>query len=252
MAIKSIKLPGGQEIQVDEWLQWPLYSTLVGQGNITQPDGSVAGASIQLSAFSYVVGDRIPQAGVPAGAPYTARTSDTNIVVRNKVNHDEAIVVFSVTFEIFALDASPKFGDPEAPVAQATEPIFTATNLRRLQRDAIFEVICGANIRKPQIRAPFSYIGQGMGAVAYGSGDALSVNYAPAGGGANVTSLAFSYGNSGMISPSNQRRFTLPVFIHSDTTLKAPFYTPNGPVRGLNQDWRLRITLDGLKRRPIG
>jgi hypothetical protein len=249
MAIKTIKLPTGEEIAVDEWLHWPIYSTLIGEGNI---GGSGDGHSINLFAFSYVVSDRIPVAGNPPGGPFVARTSDTNLVVRSKINHDEAIVIFSMIYEPFALNHDQPFGDPQAPDAMAVAPILSATNLRRLQMDAMLALYVGANITKPQIQGPFSYFAQGAGATAYGSGDSLAVNFVPDGGGAPVSNLAFSYGTAGYISPRNQRRFQLPVYVHSDRVFKAKFWTPRGKVIGLDQSWRIRFMVDGLKRRPIG
>jgi hypothetical protein len=257
MAIKTIKLPTGEEIAVDEWLHWPIYSTLIGQGNATINGTPNMGVNINLFAFSYVVSDRIPVAGQPVnvdnpGQPFYARTSDTNQVVRGKINHDEAIVIFSVTHELFALNHDAPFGDPQAPNVMATAPMFTGTNLRRMQMDCMMAMYVGSNINKPQIQAPFTYYSQGMGAVGYGSGDALAVNFVPDGGGANVTELAYNGGTAGYISPRNQRRYQLPVYVHSDRTIKVKLWTPRGPIVGLDQSWRMRIWLDGLKRRPIG
>jgi len=249
MAIKTITLPTGEEIAVDEWLHWPIFSTLLGQGNVNNTGN---GAAINLHAFSYVVSDRIPVAGAVPGGPFIARTSDTNLVVRSKINHDEAIVIFSMIYEPFAVSHDKPFGDPLAPDAQAVAPILSATNLRRLQMDAMLGLFVGAGISKPQIQGPFSYFAQGAGATAFGSGDSLGVNFVPDDGGAAVTNLAFSYGTAGYVSPRNQRRFQLPVYVHSDRVFTAKFWTPRGQVIGLDQSWRIRFMVDGLKRRPVG
>jgi len=250
MAIKTIKLPTGEEIAVDEWLHWPIYSALIGSGNV---NGSGDGAPINLFAFSYTVSDRIPTTNpAPPGGPFIARTSDTNLVVRSKINHDEAIVIFSMIYEPFALSHDTPFGDPQAPNVSAVAPVLSASNLRRLQMDAMLALYVGANISKPQIQGPFSYFAQGSGATAFGSGDSLAVNFTPDGGGAPVSNLAFSYGTGGYISPRNQRRFQLPVYVHSDRTFKAKFWTPRGAVVGLDQNWYIRFMVDGIKRRPVG
>lgn len=252
MAIKTITLPNGSEVVIDEWLHWPIYSSLVGQGDV---GGSGNGANIDLRAFTYVVGDRIPKAGNPVdptGTNFTSRTSDTNQVVRSRINHDESMVIFSVTYEMFSLDHDVPFGDPAASDVQTTAPIFRATNLRIMQRDCILEVVVASNLKKPQIRGPFSYFAQGPGAVAWGPGSGLAVNFTPDGGGANVTNLALNYGTGGPISPRNQRRYSLPVYVHSDKKLQAHFYSPQGTLVGLDQNWKMRITLDGIKRRPVG
>lgn len=253
MAIKTIQLPNGQEIVIDEWLHWPLYSSLVGQGNIPASPGN--GASIDLKAFTYVVGERIPRAGNPVdptGTNFVARTSDTNQVVKSRINHDEALVVFSITYEMFALDHDVPFGDPLAPDVQTTSPIFRATNLRQMQMQCMLELLVASNLKKPQIRGPFSWFSQGLGAVAYTPGQSLAVNFTPTGGGANVTNLALNYGTGGPVTPRNQRRYYLPVYVHSDKKLQAHFWSPGGVVQGLDQSWKMRITLDGIKRRPVG
>jgi len=244
MAIEKIKLPDGRTVELSEWLHWPQYSTVEGQGGINanlDPLGLGNGAAINLRLFTYVVGAQIPQAGSPSTGRRSATRSDTNQVARARINHDEAYLAFSMTYEMFALnDDLPIPGLPNN--VQAVEPIFTGGNLRRLQRDVLYELFVGARINKPQVRAPLSYFGQGVGAVAWGSGDALNT-------GAEVINL--SYGTGGPVSPMNQRRWQLPVYVHSDRVMFARLYSPVGQIVGLSQDWRFKGYMDGLKRRPV-
>src|SRR5574338_1099852 len=244
MAIEKIKLPDGRTVELSEWLHWPQFSTIEGQGGLnagTDPLGLGNGASINLKLFGYVVGQSIPQAGTPSSGKRIATESDTNQVARTRINQDEAYLAFSMTYEIFALD-----DDSAIPgltnTYQAVEPILTGTNLRRLQRDAMFELYVGARITKPQVRAPLSYFGQGVGAPAWGSGDALNLG---------ASTVALGYGTAGYVSPANQRRWQLPVYVHSDRVMYAGLWTPVGQVVGLSQDWRFRGYMDGLKRRPV-
>lgn len=239
MAIQNIRLPNGETFNIEEWLHWPLYSAVEAQ----------AGVGIDLRAFSYVVGQRIPQAGVVSTGARDATDADTNHDSRSRMNHDEAFIVFSMTYEHFALEGSDNqdstYTVPPLDNA-ATAPILSGTNLRIMQRDLMMEMFVGAGISKPQASAPFSYYGQGVGAVAYGSGDALAI----ANGGA--TALNLNYGTGGAIDPKrNQRRWNLPVIVHSDRVFFVRLSTPAGPLVGEDQDWRLRVILDGLKRRPV-
>jgi hypothetical protein len=240
MAIEKIRLADGTEINVEEWLMWPLFSTGLGQSDGTNGVGG------ELRLFEYIVGDNIPQLGVPVGTPLQAGPSETNQVVRGKINHDEGFICFNMTYAAFSLESDPAYPDPQAgPNVSAPEPILAGTNLRRMQRDCMLELFVGAGITKPQVSAPLEYYGQGLGAVAFGSGDGLTVT------GPGATNVALDYGTGGPITPHNQRRWHLPVKIDADRDIYASLRTPEGAIRGLTQDWRLRVTLDGLKRRPV-
>jgi hypothetical protein len=236
MDIKTITLPNGQVVAFDEWLHWPNFSTVE----------VAAGTSFDLRAFSYVVGQNVPQAGLTAR---TSTESDTNQVARSRMNHDEGYICYSMTYEIFALEDAPAYGGGNAHT-DATSPIFAGTNLRILQRRAIVELIVGAGITKPAAAGPLSYFGQGIGAWAAGSGDALSVTNAP-------TTLNLNYGTGGVLNPrNNQRRWQIPVVIPGDRVMYVRLYTPDGTgvtgtgsMADLNQDFQLKWYMDGIKRR---
>lgn len=227
-AFKKIRLPDGSDIIIDEWLHEPLYSTVEW----------AAGSIVNLRAFTYIQGQRVPSQGLAAR---TATESDTNITTRTRFNHDQAFLTYSLTWELFAL--SDAFADdPANTILQSPAPIVSGTNLRRLQRELVVEVLLGANIDKPQARAPFSWYGQGVGAAATSSGDS-----------GGVATLAFSYGTGGRVSPKTQRSWKLPIFIHADRVLTTRIrsYRPTGDSP-FTQDMSARFYLDGLKRRPIG
>lgn len=256
MAIKTIQLPDGSRVEINEWLHWPLYSVGEGQGAINaaaDPQNLGNGAAIDMRLFSYVPGGQIPQAGIVPGGPRNATRSDTNQVARSRINHDEAALAFSMTYEMFSIDDAADEGEagngtliPGPPGnVQGARPAFTGTNLRRMQRDVMLDLLVGAGIKKPQARAPLAYYGQGIGAPAWGSGDALTT---PIGA---VTTTNLNYGTGGPVSPHNQRRWNLPIYIHSDRVMYARLHSPVGQIVGLNQSWRMRIWIDGLKRRPV-
>ena len=238
MAIQKIRLPDGQSFNLEEWLHWPSFSVVEG----------AAGANVNLRAFSYVVGDRVPQAGAVTGGARMATESDTNWTTKSRANHDEAIVVFAITNEFWAIENSPP-----APVTNGntqvmeTSPIFTGTNLRWMQLLLMQEFFVGANISKPMASAPLEYYGQGIGAVAYGSGDSLDVAL-----GGGIVTMNLNYGTAGDINPvRNQRRWAMPVMVHSDRVMYGKFTTPGGALTNVDQDWRIKMILDGVKRRPV-
>jgi hypothetical protein len=233
MAIKKIKLPDGRELTIDEWLHWPTYSTIE----------FAKGSKVSLRAFTYVQGQRVSQQGV---APRNATEADTNQVVKSQANYDEALLVYSITYECFAL--SPLILKPgQSTNLVADAPVLTAVNHRRLCRDLMVELYIGARQQKPQARFPFSYIGQGLGSPAYVPGDSPGLplsQYPPFG-------IFFQYGTGGLPTPQNQRRFPLPIYIPPTQAFHLLVYSPLA-INDLDQDVRQRWYLDGLKRRPTG
>lgn len=241
MAIKKVRIPaevGPGEFNLEEWVHWPLYSAVEAQ----------AGVAVDLRAFSYVVGQNVPQAGAISTGARASTRSDTNQVARKRMNHDEAFLCFCLTYEHWALEGSDNqdsfFNNPPLDNA-AVAPILRGTNLRIMQQDLVLQLFVGANVSKPMASAPFSYYGQGIGAVAFGSGDALAIANGAA------TALNLNYGTGGAVSPENQRRWNLPVEIAPDRVMEVRLRSPNGALLGVDQDWRMKLYMDGLKRRPV-
>lgn len=234
MTIQKIKLPNGQTFNIQEWLHWPVYSTVEAD----------AGVSVNLNAFSYVVGQNVPRVGLPARQ---ATYSDTNQVARSRMNHDESMIVFSMTYEHFAIEgvahSNSQFLVPPLDM-EALAPVLSGTNLAKLRRDLVIGLLIGAGITKPMASAPFSYFGQGIGAAAWGSGDALAI------ANAGATALNLNYATGGYLGPKNQRLWSLPVMIESDRVMKLSVKSPNGAI-DTDQAWSLKFYLDGLKQRPV-
>ncbi len=229
MAIKKVHLPDGSEVVIDEWLHWPQFSTVE----------FAAGITINLRAYTYVAGQRVPQQGAVPGGARTSTEADTNQVARTRINHDEAYLAYSLTYEHFALDDDTIPDASPGGILVAPAPILNSQNLRRLQRDLVISLFVGAGINKPQFRAPFAWIDQGPGAPAYTSGDAVAAG------------INFSYGTAGDISPKAQRKWNLPIFIQSDRVFYLQMQSYPGAIADLTQAVRLRWYMDGLKRRPV-
>lgn len=227
MALNNIRLPNGETIVIDEWLHWPLFSTIE----------FGAGIAVNMRAFTYVQGQRIPQQGTIPGGTRTATPVDTNQVARTRMNHDEAFLAYSVTYEHFALSNATT--GPGGAVLQSPAPMLSAQNLRRLQRDIVVELKIGAGIDKPQVRSPLSWIDQGVGAPAFGSGDQVTAG------------VAIGYGTAGPISPRSQRQWKLPIYIASDRVMSLTIKSAFGAITDQTQSVRMRWYLDGLKRRPV-
>ncbi len=227
MAIKKVHLPDGSEVVIDEWLHWPQFSVVE----------FAAASTINIRAFTYVQGQRVPQVGAVPGGARTATSTDTNQVARTRMNHDEAYLAYSITYEHFALSDATATASPS--IILAPTPLLLSQNLRRLQRDIVVELVVGAGIDKPQFRAPMSWIGQGPGAPAYGSGDTVAAGF------------QISYGTAGDPAPKDQRKWNLPIFIQSDRVMYLQMTSFPGAIADLSQAVRIRWYLDGLKRRPV-
>ena len=78
MAITQIRLPDSTTVTIDEWLQWPAFSTFEASKT----------SALNVRIFSYVVGGRVPASGSVAGGPRQANITDTNWIARSRVNHD--------------------------------------------------------------------------------------------------------------------------------------------------------------------
>ena len=235
MAIKKVQLPDGSSVVIDEWLHYPLFSTI----QLGVSGG--AGDSVNLRAFSYVQGQRVPSTTNAPNNTRLADARDTNMVKRGGMNYDEAFILYALTFEHFALtNLVEGTGDP-ITLLTAPIPVFTAENLRRLQRDVLVELIIGAQQQKPQLRAPMSYIGQSVG----------TKSFAQMGNTTTATITGFSAGNAGDVDARNQRRLELPIYIESQQVSFLKVTSPVGTSAGMDQAVRLRWYWDGLKRRPV-
>ena len=230
MAINKVQLPDGTEVVIDEWLHYPLFSTI----QIGSLGGN--GDSTNLRAFSYVQGMRVPSTTNVTGGTRLADARDTNMVKRGGLNYDEAFILYAITYETFALTPNA-----ETPPVAAPAPVFTAENVKRLQRDLLVELIVGAQQQKPQLRAPFSFIGQSAGTRSFSSTGEVGA----------AGAIAFSMGTGGGIDARNQRRLELPIYIESQQVAFMKVSSPSGPITGLDQQVRLRWYWDGLKRRPV-
>ena len=117
-SLNQIRLPDGTELNLSEWLHWPLYSTIeVGRAD-----------ALRLEAFSYIRGGTVPRTTTLVARQAT--DADTNQVRKRKMNQDEALVVFAITYELFSLNTQTG-GSPAGPIAPF--PLVGAVNFRNFQ-----------------------------------------------------------------------------------------------------------------------
>jgi hypothetical protein len=226
-SFNQIALADGTVLEASEWLHWPVYTSV----EIGQAD------RVNLASFSYVVGGIVTHTSSIANRQATKL--DTNLVRKNKMNQDEALIVMSFAHENFAL-TDHTIQSPPATVAGA--PVLDAVSLRALQAQLVIELMVGAGIKKPQVGVPYSYLGQSLGTRMQASGDLA----------------AFHGGTSGEITIRNMRQLGLPVYIGGFGENARPGNSmwfrlkirSSSALSNVNQDLRQRWWLNGLKKRP--
>ena len=228
MTNNAIRLTNGETIVLDEWIHWPVYSTIEFQQR----------TKVDLYAFLYTEGTTVPKNGTLANR--TSTLADTNTNAKGRTNQDEQLVIFSIVPEIFGISAAssnPQVDNGVAPVA-APVPFVSSHNMRLLETELLVEFYVGAKITKPQVRAPLGLLPSSVDAYLHST-----VNYG--------NSNALDIGTNGPVSACSQWRYELPIMVESDRLIKLRTFSPTA-LLGLNQNIRIRWYLDSLKRRPFG
>lgn len=224
----AVKLPDGRVLQPSDWTtSEPLYSTVE----------VAAGSFPVLSAFSYSYGATVPG----SVGPREALISDTNLQGEgNRLPENEELVVYNLSIEVFkdgAEDDTTLFPDPENPEVPLPDML-------RLQRDLL--VFFRIAYVKEYTHSPLSYWPAGTG-VNYTNSGSIS----RATGGVSGTAVA----NNGGVSPADMRTLASPLYVAGGESLSVDIKAGPGQVNNLNlaadARMRLRIFLDGYRRRPV-
>lgn len=236
----TIRLPNGCEVAPGDYTgSEPLYSTVeVGTAAFTI-----------LSAFSYGRGGDVPG----SVGPRTSNYADTNLEGEgNRLPENEEIFIYVLGVEVFMLGEEQ--ADVDAiPPSQA--PDMSLENILRLQRDLFVEMRIGTDAKK-YTHAPLSWFPGGCGVEQWNAG-ALTPGAPPAAGN------GYMAGYNGMPSSFDSRQLASPLHVEGGETMTCDFKPGPGSVVGLNLDQtpvlettaagraRLRVFLDGLRRRPV-
>ena len=228
----SVKLPNGKEYRPGDWTTAePLYSTVEVGPN----------AFPVLTAFSSSFGGTVPG----SVGPREALLSDTNLEGEgSRLPENEELIVYNISVEVFkdGVEADGTlFPDPEDhPDAQAETP----EQGEEAARDLL--VIFKIAFVKEYTRAPLSYFPAGTG-VSYTTSGSVSRSTAGASGTARA--------NNGGTSPQDMRTLASPLHVAGGESISVDIKAGPGQVTNLNLDaaarMRLRIYLDGYRRRPV-
>jgi hypothetical protein len=230
----QIRLPNGCMVAPGDYTgAEPLWSTVeVGTAAFTV-----------VSAFSYGRGGDVPG----SIGPRTSNYADTNLEGEgNMLPENEEIFVYVIGIEAFMLGAEDTGVDAIPPSAA---PDVSLENILRLQRDLLIETRIGTDAKR-YTHAPLSWFPGGTGVEQWNAG-AIT----PAGTG-------YMSGNNGLTSSFDSRQLASPLHVEGGETLTVDFRPGPGSVVGLNLDQtpaagtvvgrvRLRVFLDGLRRRPM-
>jgi hypothetical protein len=224
----KIKLPDGRVYEPGDWTNAePLYSTVeVGAGSFPV-----------LTAFSYSAGGTVPG----SVGPRQAFITDTNLQGEgNRLPENEELICFNIAVEVFKVglaadqDIFPDADNPGVPLP----------DMLRLQRDLLIKFRIAAV--KDYTNSPLSYWPAGTG-ICYVNSGSLSRQS----GGASGTVV----GNNGGVSPADSRVLASPLYVAGGESLAVDVKAGPGQVVGLNlattARMRLRIYLDGYRRRPV-
>ncbi len=228
--IDKVRLPSGNVVIPGEWtMAVPLYST------VELPAGPLQGG---LVAFSY------GQGGVVPGSigPRQSSLVDTNLQGEgSKLPENEQITIRAIGVEVTKLG-------PAASVARFPDcdvPGVPLPDMLRLQRDLLMQLqIAGV---KQYTNSPISYWPSGTGMYYTISGGRSQVS--GAGGNGEVPA------NNGFPATSACRELASPLMIAGGEAFGVTFVPGPGQVVNLNlatnSRIRLRVYLDGERRRPV-
>lgn len=227
--IQSIRTPDGTVVEPGEWTSAvPLYSTIE----------IAAGPFPGLIAFSYGQGGPIPG----SVGPRNSTLIDTNLQGEGgRLPENEELITYSIAIDVYKI--GPALSTLQFPDADV--PGVPAPDMLRLQRDMTtrFRV---ASVRD-YTSTPVSFWPGGAG-----------INYTISGGRSKVSGAAPNgeiIGNNGNPSVNARRQLASPVYVGPGEQFGLDFIAGPGQVINLNlatnSRLRTRVSLDGLRRRPV-
>lgn len=247
--ITTVRLPNGEEINLVDWSDLPIFSSLDLQTGFTAQE---------MSLFQYVVGDSVPGFGTAAATLRVATERDTNVQAPGTMASTEEMLVYALKPEIsfFYTDTANDFtsmfyGDPAPPGF----PQPTAEGLAVLANLLLVELEI---TQKRFAYASLGYFNTGFGVFGRSSNIDLDSLYMP------------SAGNLGWPSQNAVRSFVIPGHIGAQEKYRVNILNPSNFLSGavtfgflfetgepntLENDpdvaCTIKINLDGLYKRPV-
>lgn len=227
--IWKIRLPNGKVVVPGEWTSAaPIYSTVeIGPGPFPV-----------LTGFAYGQGGTVPG----SVGPRQSTVIDTNLQGEgSRLPENEELVVYTIGIEVFKSGAAASV----ATFPDCDPPGVPLPDMLRLQRD----IVCKLRIAavKDYTHSPMSYWPPGTG-----------LDYVISGGRSQISGAAPNGevpANNGAPTVEGTRQLASPLYIGGGDQFAMDILAGPGSVVNLNlatnSRMRLRIYLDGYRRRPV-
>lgn len=246
--ITQVKLLNGQVIDLVNWTDQPLYSSVdLRSGFTTQ----------EVSLFQYVEGDQVPGFGPAATTSRTATQNDTNIATPGSMASTEEMLVYAIKPEVYMyymtddadFNTRTYTSDPGGD-GLLLPPMAHGEGLEILNQQLLLQLIIS---QKVFAEASFGYFNKGFGVSGFNSG--LEGPSAPSNNGLPSQEAVRSFVIPHHIGAQEKYRVTLnnTSAIENGAVLFGTFAVDaEGPtiVSLDNVMATIRISLDGLYKRP--
>lgn len=241
--ITKMRLPDGTEVAFVDWQDQPIYSTAYLLTGYTDEN---------IFLFTYAPNDEVSKSSnITTGITSTER--ETNTSTAGSLNETEEMLVYAIKpeYSFYRTASDTPTSIATLSTDQTGLPMPSLTRLKVLHDALILQLWVSIKVHH---QAGLGYYNTGFG---------------PAGQGMmypTATTTQRSFGASGWPSQDAVRSFAMPVYIGGGekyrVTLWNPTNTGTGAVNfGINEAdtptidtrsvCRLRVTLDGLHKRPV-
>lgn len=248
--ITTIKLPNGEEVNIVDWTDRPIYSSLDLQTGFTAQE---------MNLFQYTVGGSVPAFGTGATTARTATDRDTNVQAPGTMASTEEMLVYAIKPEISFFVTDPVNDMTTMDYFGAGVPVgFPTPTSEGLEVLGNFLLLDLEISQKSYAYASLAYFNTGFGIFGRSMNAALSDGIA-----------LQSTGNLGWPSQNAVRSFVIPHHIGSQEKYRVALLNPSS-LNGGAVDFgmvlltgegdsfeildgvacTIKINLDGLYKRP--
>jgi hypothetical protein len=244
--ITQVKLLNGQVVDLVDWTDQPLYSTVDLQSGFSTQE---------ISLFQYVEGDTVPGFGPGNTTTRTATLNDTNIATPGSMASTEEMLVYAIKPEVYAyvLGTTNDFTTRTYTTDSAVNPgayqlpMMSGQGLEVMNQQLLLELVIS---QKVYAQASIGYFNKGFGVSGFSAG---------------ATGMAPS--NNGAPTQEAVRSFVIPHHIGSQEKYRVKLANTSAieggtVVFGTGTDGAgdllvatdlaasIRVNLDGLYKRP--
>ena len=238
--ITKIRLPSGTEVALVDWTDKPLFSTGDFMSSFTQQETPL---------FGYVVGDQVPAAGTSITTFRTATETDTNVQTPGAMASTEEMLVYAIKVEYFNMDCTDAANMTTALASINGQPVPGIVQLQQLARYCTMRLYISQKI----------YAEAGLGYFNTGFGPTASTTLQTA----NATGRA--YATMGTPGAHAVRSYVVPHHIGGQEKYRVSIcnfsggavpwaiteVSPSESADDESQQMRLRVYLEGLRKRPV-